>query len=103
MAPAQGPTTPSRRAEKTSIHNSNVSKNKMFGKGRKKPIALDQMSLTFMSSIYKDRQNDNLEERSNINVDFFSAVAESVQPAVYIALDTRVWYQFYWKIYIRVN
>ena len=90
MAPAQGPTTPSRKIEKASIYDSNLSKNRMYGKSRRKPIALDPMSLTFMSSIYKYTQNDDRDEKSNINVDFFSAVAESVQPAVFIALDTMV-------------
>ena len=91
MAPAQGSMVPGVRAEKVSGQRSNSLKKKMGGKSRRKPIALDPMSLTFMSCICKNNENHNSEALHNATgVDYFSAVVESVQPAIFFALNAKV-------------
>ena len=90
MAPAQGSIPPGSRAKKVVGHSSNSPKKKMGGKSRRKPVSLDPMSLTFMSCICKNNENYNSEESSSANVDYFSAVVESVQPAVFFTLNAKV-------------
>ena len=90
MAPAQGPTTLGNRMEKGTFQSSNASKKKMSGNRRRKPITLDPMSLTFMTSICNDEKKDDIGLNSNANADFYSAITESIQPAVFFAPDARV-------------
>ena len=89
MAPAQGSIPPGSQDERVAGHSSNSSK-KMGGKSRRKPISLDPMSLTFMSCICKNNENYNSQKSSTAKVDYFSAVVESVQPAVFFALNAKV-------------
>ena len=90
MAPAQGPTTIGSRMEKGTFQSSNESKKKMNGNRRRKPITLDPMSLTFMTSICYEEKIVDIGLNSNANADFYSAITESIQPAVLFALDARV-------------
>ena len=90
MAPAQGPTNIGSEMEKRTFQSSNASKKKMSGNRRRKPITLDPMSLTFMTSLCKEVPNDELGLNSNVNAEFFSAIIESIQPAVFFAPDARV-------------
>ena len=89
MAPAQGP-TPSSNSEKM-ISNTTNKTRKQKQKNRRKAIPLDDTSLTFLTTRcnHEDDIRDE-ESKSQVNVDFFSAVLESVKPSVFFALDTRV-------------
>ena len=85
MPPAQGP-TPSRHATKTKStrHKSN--------KIKRKPIPLDPVALTFLTTNCRSRYE--VEERSGsdilLNVEYFYGILESVKPVVFFALDTPV-------------
>ena len=85
MPPAQGP-TPSRHATKTkSMRNKS-------NKIKRKPIPLDPVALTFLTTNCRNRYE--VEERSGsnilLNVEFFYGILESVKPVVFFALDTPV-------------
>ena len=89
MAPAQGPTL-SGKAENATFINKNSEK-KNGKKTRRKAIALDPLSLTFLTTRCKHDGKEDETFKRNVDVDFFSAVLESVKPAVFFALDTKVW------------
>ena len=109
MAPAQGPTL-SGKTEKTTFNNTNSEK-KNGKKTRRKAIALDPLSLTFLTTRCKHdgKEDECFKRNTQVDVDFFSAVLESVKPAVFFALDTKVWIEVelcftfikYFKIILR--
>ena len=73
--------------------NSSSSAKKNSRRHRRKAIPLDPMSLTFLTTRC---QHGILENEKSLslntfhNFDFFTAVLESVKPAVFFALDSRV-------------
>ena len=85
MPPAQGP-TPSRHATKTK-----ATRNKS-NKIKRKPIPLDPVALTFLTTNCRNRYEVEERSGSNIlpNVEFFYGILESIKPVVFFALDTPV-------------
>ena len=90
MAPAQGP-FPDTKFGKSSGGEPPKGK-KQPKKAKRKAISLDPLSLTYLATTCKhgDKNNENSGHDSQVNAEFFSAVLESVKPAVFFAMDTRV-------------
>ena len=85
MPPAQGP-TPSRHATKTkSMRNKS-------NKIKRKPIPLDPVALTFLTTNCGNRYEveEHSGSNSSLNVEFIYGVLESVKPVAFFALDTPV-------------
>ena len=85
MPPAQGP-TPSRHATKTKSTRHKTNKIK------RKPIPLDPVALTFLTTNCRNRYEVEKHSGSNtlLDVEFFYGILESVKPVVFFALDTPV-------------
>ena len=105
MPPAQGPTT-SRYATKKKETNrflknqikkqrkqetQKTARNKS-SKIKRKPIPLDPVALTFLTTNCRNRHEVKDRSGSNIllNVEFFYGILESLKPVVFFALDTPV-------------
>ena len=90
MAPVQAPTPDGK--EGSFKGNKRQGAKKKTKNVKRKAIPLDPISLTFLATRceHDDKGIENSKHNSQVNVDFFSAVLESVKPAVFVALDTRV-------------
>ena len=90
MAPAQGPFLDTKFGKFGG--DEQPKGKKQTKKTKRKAISLDPLSLTFLATRCKhgDKNNENSRQDSQVNAEFFSAVLESVKPAVFFAMDTRV-------------
>ena len=96
MPPAQGP-TPSRHATKTKSTRNKSNRIK------RKPIPLDPVALTFLTTNCRNRYEVEKHSGSNtlLDVEFFYGILESVKPVVFFALDTPVSGSFLNKKFFR--
>ena len=99
MPPAQGPSTSSyarKKQETNRFLKDQIKKQRRreskSNKIKRKPIPLDPVALTFLTTNCRNRYEVEKHSGSNtlLDVEFFYGILESVKPVVFFALDTPV-------------